>query len=236
MDYDLITDDEYDSLPEDAQQKFAALEAICRRSMNRLISDQTPRHFDELIRMQYMITVAAAAAELGVEGVTFPGHLDNPADGLQYFLVDVSAATTRIRLRNSASLAYSVRLSARTRGRIELQIRKLRDVIDGSELPADKRDRLLAKLNELAAELDHTRVSFSKLMSLLAALSVGLAGTTSFLADAPNALTTITSLVGADKEAEEAEARRLGAPPVQKALPAPTTTSQENALDDDIPF
>jgi len=243
MEFDLITEEEFENLPDDPEQKFVMIEAICRRSMNRLISENTPADFDTLIRMQYMTTVAASAMELGIEGILYPGHLENPAHGLSSFMLAASAAVTKIRLRGIASRQHSVLLSPRTRGRIELQIRKLRDVIDAADIPPEKRKALREKLDQLSLELDRTRVSFAKTMALIAYISFGVTTSTSFLADAPDALATITSLFGQDKEAEEKEAKRLEGPSPRKALPSPDDYIRRSdqvvrnvSFDDDIPF
>ena len=72
MNYELITAEEYDALPEDDDQKFVAIEQICRRSMTQMIDENTRGEFDNLVRMQYMTTVAAAAEELGNQRSRIP--------------------------------------------------------------------------------------------------------------------------------------------------------------------
>jgi hypothetical protein len=74
MEFEIISETEYESLPEDPEEKFVALESICRRNMNRMINDDTSGNFDNLIRLQYMATVSAAADELGVEEFEFPTY------------------------------------------------------------------------------------------------------------------------------------------------------------------
>ncbi|ATU90630.1 hypothetical protein [Phyllobacterium zundukense] len=244
MEFDLMTEEDYHNLPEEPELKFVIIEATCRRNMNSVISHETPASFDALIRSQYMTLVATAATELGIQGVEYPSHLSDPSEGLNRFMLDASAASTRIRLRRTPNQAGSVRLSARTRGRIELQMRKLRDVIENADMPDARRRSLIDKLNALAAEINEPRVSFAKTMAIIAFISVGITTGASFLADAPEAITTIASLIGQDKEAEDAENARLGAPPVPKALPAPAppSTKKDGAFsrplqdDDEIPF
>ncbi|WFU47728.1 hypothetical protein [Sinorhizobium terangae] len=243
MEYELITEQDYDALPEEPALKFVALEAICRRNMNQFISEQTPATFDRMIEMQYMSVVSAAAEELGIGGLSYPSHLDEPYTAFNDFLLEAAAAVTRIRLRNSSSKAGSVRLSQRSRAKIELQLRRLEQLIEEAEMSEGRRKALLQRIDQFRHELDQTRLSFGKAMALLAAVSLGITSGTSFLADAPEAIATITSLIGADKEAEDQEAKRLGATPVPKALPAPDAQranegdrSNYELTDDDIPF
>lgn len=241
MDYEIISESEYESLPEDAEDKFVALEAICRRNMNQMMSEDSSGNFDSSIRLQYMATVSAAAQELGVGEFEFPAYnSDFNYPQFADFSLKANGLVTRLRLRKAArNNAVSVRLASKTRGRIEQQVHILRTIVNEAEMPAEQRASVLRKLDELSLELSQTRVSFAKIMTILAFVSVGITQTTGFLADAPQAIVTITSLLGADKEAEDAETRRLGPPPKPKALPSPAprpSPPPPSALDDEIPF
>jgi hypothetical protein len=240
MTHDLISDDEYDSLPEDPERKFVAIERICRGSMNRMIDEHSHPEFDELIRAQYLMTVSSAATELGIDGLEYPGIPGSPAHGLNEFMLRANGTATRIRLRKpKLNDAHSVRLAAKTRGKIELQILKLRQMVVEADIPEPRKEALLKKLDELSMELSQPRLSFAKVFAILANVSVFVTTGTTFIAEAPQALLIINSLVGADKEAEEAESLRLGAPPVPKSLPAPASQaliSPPAPTDDEIPF
>lgn len=242
---ELISAEDYASLPEEPDAKFVAFEEICRRNMNHLIHDDSHPSFDIMVRQQYMAQISAAAEECGVKGLNYPWGADDMLQAAENFMLTASGIVTRFRLRNSGKPdAYSVRLASKTRGRIEQQIAKLRDLITNGDLPDDRRKKLMRKLDELSVELSQPRVSFGKVLAVLAAVGAGLVGTAGLLADAPHAIATITSLLGADKEAEEAEISRLGPPPVPKALPpvpralpAPRQGyGRIDDLDDEIPF
>lgn len=243
MRYELMSDADYEGLPEEADRKFIAIEAICRRNLNRFIGEEDRNEFDDLLRSQYMMMVASAAGELGIEGIQYPHHADRPAYELDRFMVQVTAVVTRARLRSSKARSGSVQVAAKTRVQLEVQIRRLRAIIEAGDLSPEKRQALLAKLEQLADEVAKTRLNLTKAMMLLAYVSMGVASGTSFLADAPEAITTISSLIGIDQQAEEDERQRIGAPPPQKALPAPTPRNpstapafEPGALDEDIPF
>ncbi|MBB3390324.1 hypothetical protein FHT82_003087 [Rhizobium sp. BK275] len=241
MQYELISDGEYEALPVDPLKKFVALEQICRRNMTALITNETPGQFDELVRMQYMTIVAAAAEELGIEGLTYQDNSSSVFDNLQEFLRQTSGVVAKIRLRGSSGRdAHSVRLANKTKGIIEHELGKLRNAVNNGDLDDRKRQKLLAKIEEFRTELHKERLAYGAAMAALAILGAGLVGTTSFLADAPDAITTITKLIGQDKEHEEAEQLRLGEPSKPKAISAPAKTSRLPAArewsDDDIPF
>lgn len=241
---ELISAEDYDSLPDDPAAKFAAFEEICRRNMNKLIHDDSDPDFNMMVRQQYMMQVSAAAEECGVEGLAYPWRPDDMMQAAEDFLLTASGVVTRFRLRNSGKPdALSVRLANKTRGRIEQQIAKLRDLIAGSDLPENRRNKLMRKLDELSVELSQPRVSLGKTLLVMAYVGAALQGTTAMLADAPHAIATIASLLGTDKEAEEAEISRLGPPPVPKLLPAvpsaliaPQQGYREFDDSEDIPF
>lgn len=242
MHYELISAGEYENLPEDSDNMFVELEGICRRNMTQMIDRDSAAEMDHVIRMQYMTTVASAAAELGIEGLQYPNNVSFSIDDFPEFLLRASGVVTRIRLRSTRkNREYSVKLAVRTKGLIELQVRKLRDAIEKSEFSEDKKKKLYEKLDELMTEVNSgSRLSFAKTMGILACLGVAVASGTSFLADAPQALATITSLIGQDKDLEDQERLRIEGPRPVKSLPSPQTESPELSqfaeLDDEIPF
>lgn len=239
-DYELITEADYASLPGDPEGQFVAIEAICRRNVSRLINQESNNYYDAMVRLQYMSTIAAAAQELGLSGLYDYEGRSAPAEAFNEFLLSANALATRIRIRKAGSNSQnSVRLSNRSRSRIELQIDSLRALVRGSDFSEHRKTALLRKLEELSNEVSQERVSFSKVMAIIAYVSAAIGGTTSFLAGAPDAITTIVSVIGADKEAEEAETRRLGPAPKPRALPPPSPPKLKPSsgnFDDDLPF
>ncbi|MBU2956793.1 hypothetical protein Q4511_16235 [Paracoccus sp. 1_MG-2023] len=233
--YDLITDKDYDNLPDDPESQFITIEAICRRNMSSMITENTPNTFDTLVRLQYMSTVFAAAAELGFHGLPDYERLDDPTDGFDRFLMSANSLVTKLRIRNAGrSSPTSVKLTIKTKRLIEYEIEKLKDIIENSDLEESKRKSLLGKLEDLIEEIHRPRVRFSIIMASLAAIGLGLSGTASFLADAPSAIATIASLIGQDKE-EEKLVKEVVAQPSPKALPPPSTNT-DSEYDDEIPF
>jgi hypothetical protein len=246
-DYELMTEADYASLPDDPEGQFVALEAICRRGISKLINQETSNYYDSMVRLQYMSTVFAAAQELGISGLHNYEERSNTADAFDNFLLSANAVVTKIRLRKAGSNSQnSVRLSNRSRSRIEMQVEALRALVRDGDFPEHRKDALLRKLGELSEEIFRERVSFSRVMAIIAYVSAAIGGTTSFLASAPDAITTIVRVIGEDKEAEEAEAQRLGSAPKPRVLPSPSLSkpvlpppkpaSRSSDLDDDIPF
>lgn len=239
MDYELITDDDYDTLPPEPEKRFAALESICRKNMLAIISPETGQSFDTMVRMQYMTIVSASAEELGIDGIRYIDHHDSVTQDLNEFFRLVTGVTTKIKLRNSSSRdALSVKLAVKTKGLIEHELTKLRASVEDSNLSDDKKSRLLDKIGEFRTELHKERLRFGVSLSVLASIGAMVGGGTAFLAEAPEAIATITYLIGVDKQDEDAEIIRLQGPPKLKLLAPPPTSSGSNwdSMDDDIPF
>jgi hypothetical protein len=241
MDNALITEADYESLPPEPERRFLVLESICKKNLYRLIIQDTADLYDRTIRLEYMAIVAAAAEELGIDGLWHPSVERDVLEDLAEFSLKVSQITTRLQLRNSRGRTeFSVQLSNTTKARIKLEVERLRGIIGESDLEEARRQALLKKLDELVREIEGARTDYSKVMAVLAIVGASVMAGTSFLADAPNAIATITSLVGKDKEAELKEQDRLGPPPVRKALPSPPKNdfgqSFGRELEDEIPF
>ena len=246
MDDDLqLSERDYDDLPDDPEQRFVLLEGRCRQQLNALIGSQSSSKSDLYLRRQYASLVSGYAEGLGIEDVAWQSMPDTD-DEAQSFLFNATRVTARIKARTINS-THTVRLAQRTRGKIEQQIEVLKRIIQNEVQDASRRQDLLTHLENLRKELGASRVSLAKVMLVLAKVALGAATGTTFLAEAPHAIATISSLLGRDKAAEDAEAKRLGAPPQQKALPVPqafgrTTgpkpTQQAHTLpdDDELPF
>ena len=52
MNFELISPEEFDNLPEDDEQCFVEYEAICRRNMTRMLNEDTRGNFDRSVQSQ----------------------------------------------------------------------------------------------------------------------------------------------------------------------------------------
>lgn len=224
MRYELVTAADYNNLPEDNELKFLTLEEICRRKMKELLKKSGTLSSDNEIKRQYINTICTISSELKIEIYKDTNSirkifLNNNFD---MYIRNIDDIVTRIRLRKTSDdNSYSVCLKTKTRALIEREIAKLREIISRADLPPSKQEALLRRLDELQAEIYKGRVEFGKALAVMAFIMAGTATTTGFLADAPNAIATITKLLGVDKVAEDAERERLGGPAPQRALPSP---------------
>jgi hypothetical protein len=245
MNYELISEEEYSNLPDDDDRCFVEYENIVRRSMTRMIDEDTSQAFDRAIREQYMAAVAAVARECHIPNIEY-----NPGNGGEFhnifgqFCLAVQGEVARIRIRlRGLSHPYSVLLTGSTRTKIEHYISRIRDVVERSDLDHDRKKRLAHRLDQLTAELSSQRLSFAKTMGILAAVLAATGSSVTIAADGQNAVAHIVQLIGHDKESEEAAEQRL-APPQKALLSPPMTTPFRQQpdrrvggeLDDEIPF
>ncbi len=245
MEFELISDEEFDNLPTDNERCFIEFEAINRRNLNRMINNDTNTEFDRVVRQQYMAAVSAVAHECGVPNISFdPDTDENTYQQFGRFSLAVQGEVARLRIRQRGERhPYSVMLTGATRTKIEHYISRIRDVVAKSDMDAGRKRDLNKKLDELVSELTGHRLSFAKSMAILAAVMATMGSVVTISADGPSAVAHIMQLIGEDKATEETAARRLAPPP--KALPAPPKPgtfgrppprSLPDELDDDIPF
>lgn len=239
MQYELISDEDYANLPDDDEQCFVTVEAVCRRNMTAIINADTSQEFDYHIREQYMSAISAVANECGIPNLEYSSFSQgNFNDRYNRFLFAVQAEIARIRIRGRRNNQSSVRLESNTRTKIEHYISRIRHAIDASDLTEARKSRLYDQLDQLIAELGKPRLNLGKTMLILGLVMAAINPASSVItiaADAPDAITNIVKLIGLDKESEQAAELRLSPP--RKALPSPVAKPAVNEeLDDDIPF
>ena len=122
MKYELISEEDYASLPEDDQECFVNFEAICRENMTRIIHDNSSPEFDEEVHQQYMSVVAAAATECKIPNVRLLSHDDQEHyDAYKFFSSSVQGEIAKICIRRrGARHSHSVQLLPNTRTIIDL--------------------------------------------------------------------------------------------------------------------
>tara|TARA_R110002096_G_scaffold193939_15_gene375918 strand:- start:4707 stop:5285 length:579 start_codon:yes stop_codon:yes gene_type:complete len=159
--------------------------------------------------IEYCSVLATSADELKVGGLNAL-HVANVREGYESFRSDVISLATRLSLRTSGiNFELSVAIARSTRHKIFAQIDCLQELVDDSGFPYSQKKELAQKLDELRSLVQSPRADFGKMMAALAFVAMATAGVTSFLADAPAAVATITALIGKEKAAEEMERHLL---------------------------
>lgn len=254
MSYSLLEFEDYDRAPAEPHRKFAALEQTARRKMNEIMDNTQSGDLATELRNQYTTLMISAARALGIPGVGYPsGDYRNEWEEYQAFSISVQGVVAQIMLNQELVAGVnSVQLATATKAKIEGQISILRDLIENSDMPAKRRKKLIAQLDDFTAELNRPRLNYAAVAVVATAFLAGIQGVTSTLADAPSAYQTVGSIlkwIGQDKDAEERERERLGAPaPMLPSpivpVPKPMTDSAAQPpfcgfaddLDDGVPF
>jgi len=253
MDYSLLEFEDYDRAPAEPHRKFAMLEQTARRRMNEIMENTQSGDLSTELRNQYITLMIASASALGIPGVSRPeGEYRSDWEEYQAFSISVQGVVARIMLNERLVVSkHSVQLATTTKAKIEGQISILRGLIEHSDMHDKRRKELIKQLDEFTVELNRPRLNYAAVAVIATAFLAGIQGVTSTLADAPSAYQTIGSIlkwIGQDKEAEERERDRLGAPPPALTAPAdPKPKAASSApqssfgafaddLDDDVPF
>lgn len=214
--YILVSDEDYDALPQENDLKWVASEEVARSNQLKWESTFREDSSYEALRLQYMAVVSAAAVELGIDDVYFSGSIRDVDDSYYAFVRDVQMAATRIRLRHSGMRnPETVKISEDGRNIIRAQTRKLISIIEGSQISDRDKRRYVEHAENIISEMDRPRVSLAKATKLVGSIAFGVAVGTSAIADAPAAISTIMGVLGVEKQAEQ---EQLSLPSYNEAL------------------
>lgn len=146
MNFELISAEEFDNLPEDDEQCFVEFETICRRNMTRMINNDTSGNFDRSVQAQYVAAVSSVAVECGLPHLTAEPIIESDDDFYERFSrfsLAVQGEVARIRIRGRRSRgSLSVQLLDNTRTKIQHYVARLREIIDASDLSANQKAAL----------------------------------------------------------------------------------------------
>ncbi len=243
-----LTDEELHSLPEADGEAFVAGERIMRDRLNTAISEQEgyDNNNTDHLTLSYMNNVIALAANLGIAEIANweyakPGH--HAWHQFSTFAADVDACTMRLRIAHvRRAKEYSVLLDANAKKKFGRLLDELRSTVEKLEISDAKRQRLLARINALQAEIDRERTRYEVFAALMIEAADDVGEAAKRLEPAVQLLERIGAAFGSAKRSE----------PQQKQLPpaskpkqiegpkAPVVAKKKNgfdkALDDEIPF
>jgi hypothetical protein len=221
--FGFIPSSSFANLPSEPGKKFLILSDIAEANFDEAAQKaQTAIQLDE-VRHRFMIQIEEMAKALGLSG-TLSVTVTSPSNGeWNKFLGTLEGLKTTLYLRpDFRNDEQEIEISGASRRKILLEISRLRSIIAGSDLPHGERDRILAKLDALASNVQNRRMSFREFMTLAATIAGLCGGTSSALANAPEAKETIVSILGyLDDEFEQGDESPLMLPPPSKALPPP---------------
>ena len=223
----LVSSADFDSLPLEPVARWLKLRDLLETRLQN-VTDERNGVSDEALD-EYCTVLVSAAEELAL-GKFQVFSVTNVREDYARIRSEIIALATKLSIRGAtANAACSVALPRSSRAKIIDQIDHLRSIIERSELATKQKEKLFAKLDELDSIIRSPRTDFAKLMMILAAI----AAVTSFLADAPQALATISAVIGEAKEDEEDGQRLLQASQEPLKL---ADLRDGVANDDEIPF
>lgn len=229
--YDLIPIEAYEDLPPDPKDQFTKLVGVARANLTRLMDSSDSGEFAVELRSQFTFLISSIADALGVDGLPPVDPVKLDYEAYNTFQIYLSGVVARMHLGGKMlARPQSVQLGVRNKARIQQQLNTLRRYIEESHLPDEKKKALREKVEKLQKELDKERVGFGRVMEVMAAVGPYILGAPGFVAafpDAQEVVMSVISLIGQDKEAEEAERLRL-APPPRQLTHNPSTTEQTN--------
>lgn len=249
----LITQDEMNAMPSDEQQKFVAVEALCRKRLDEITSGESEWAPVIDARLRYLATVLGVGKALAIEPVcnwNLPLRA-NMNDEYDDFVMGMATVTAQLMTNQATAYhANSIILTGDTKDRLYSLARHMRQDIDKLNLPTSRKAKLRSLLESFERDLDKTHLSLlviGQLCLLTAGAIADVDGASRAIRDA---LSKIEQIVGVAKfEQDEAKQTLLPQIPKPKLIMPPrdpqpkvSTTSLERsgkmseALEDDIPF
>lgn len=244
----MISDEELAQLPEDPELAFVEFERILRAQVDRaelqekeLIEDNVPvPNIANATRRkrEYIVRILAAAKAYGISQLAewrVPSAHDDIEPIFSNFISDVEYFTTEIRIRNiSRDRRYSVGLDGNTKAKIHTYIQHIKEAIEKSNLPEDRKDRLYDKLHAFALEIDKSRTNLQACMAVYIAVCDGIGQGFKKLEPVRKMIDSISTLLGRAKEVEDS--LRLPSPPELKRIEAPHGKLSSPNGEEEIPF
>lgn len=241
-----MDDSIYDNLPDDREQAFLMLESRFKSQfeadVERIEDGDTLAYY----RQRYCNQVIAAAKSLEIEHIrdySLPTDESSIWAFFSRFEIDVMNLIIQIRINHGRRRKkYSVVLDATAKQKIRHYIEQIRDIVEQSDLPQNKRDVVFKKLSELTLEIDRDRTRFEIVADSVRGFA-RLSGDVEREGAEPW-WKWVKLILGEIDEAKEKEPppsipapeERKRLEPPRKEPPAPSNKSSRRDLDDDIPF
>ena len=241
-DSDFGSPDPYRDLPEDSELAFLQLEEHFRRDCERRleIAGQNERH--DVIYVDYMADVLGAITALDLQAefhskvpkideIDFNSYLN--------FNKDVRNYRTILKIKHTRrAQGFSVQFDETAKLKIRHHLTQLREFFGRLEVDEDKRENLIARLEELEHEVNMGRTHFDK----YAALSIETAGIVGDVVEKSKILEILDAVGRVFWGAKTEKPKQLPAPGKPKQIEAPKPEKltsgkcSKGDMDDEVPF
>jgi hypothetical protein len=222
----LLAATDFDDLPIEPVARWLQLRDLLEKRLDNEINiaDEHNLSYPPSLQQEYYSIVRATAPD-SVNGMLPELSRSDIENDFDFFRAEVAAAASKILFEKPKNISRetSLPLSQPVVERLKEECDKLRRIVDESDLDNDKKTVLYRLLESFLREVDSGSLDYKKTTSILGAIAIGVAAATSFLADAPEALTTIHQIIGLQQQAEDEKNKLLSAPlePAIPELPAP---------------
>ncbi|MGR3466345.1 MAG: hypothetical protein ACU0CI_00575 [Shimia sp.] len=153
--------------------------------------------------------------------VPAPGNID---EDFGPFRSEIAGLATDLGLQKAKALNSDILfLAAPTKELLLHKCADLRKAVERWEESPAKIKRVLSLIAQLESEIENDKLRYAISFKTIALISAAAVGSTSFLADAPDALATITQLIGLQQEAQDnvRDIDQIAADPPVPMLPPP---------------
>ncbi len=235
----MISDDELEDIPADPDEALCYLVEALRQKVRAYNSDER-RTWD--IEREYINLLRGFIKEYGID-VGDSLNRDPPLNDTAFsdyyhefnVILDQRVAASRIRMAIQRK-RDKIPLDAATKARITRHIQHIREVLHKLDIPVDKRDQILIKLNAFAQAVDTEKTDIRRILDVT--LEVADTGdlVSKKLVDVRKHIDAITGLLA---EARKWTEKLLGSTwqkPKQIEGPKKQLSAPIEELNDDIPF
>lgn len=224
------------------EMAFLELESRYRGVLERKLNETENSYSYNSIVIEYINHTLAAARSLHLDilnGWSLPSHADHNISEQFY---DFTTAVDNFKVQVAIDHArgenqFSVALSKPQKDQIRHFVQQIKDVIDQSHLPIEKRERLYDLINQFLAEVERDRTTWQVFSDLVIGLAHLGGEAAKELEPARKFIDSISRLLGRAKEFEDS-APQLPPPSKPRQLPAPPKKESQRRgdLDDEMPF
>jgi|GEM_PF-1884846 hypothetical protein len=238
----LVEASDFEGLPQEPEARWLYLRDLVEKRLDNGFDMNNGGH-ETYDLLEYVQVLSAAAEELGISGLKEISP-SNVREDFDTFRAHVAAMATRLSLRLTIqNSTHSVALSHPTRKKILSEIENLRLTIGNSELSDSQKTKASKNIDQLHMLIVAPRTDILRVGIILVGIGAVSAETTSFLADLPSAIGTITALIGADKQEEESDQaliadsrKKLQIQDLRETPDEKTHNGTDYGSNDEIPF
>ncbi len=217
----LIAASDYEDLPNEPIARWLQLRDLLE---NRLVEAEDHESGLPLWAiLEYSHVLSATAETLNVDTLTAIS-VGNALEEFDGFRAKASALAAQLSFQpREVGQSDVLPLSHNVRERLISEVDRLTDIVRSAELTDHRKEKLYSLLKRLRSEVEADELNYNRTFKAIAVCAAALVGSTSFLADAPQAIATIAQLVGLQEEAHQKKLQILALPrdPAVPQLPPP---------------